>query len=237
MPKVLVLYVFHIFNDRVKHFIEKCMFQDNSIHFILISNGNNNFYCPPYAKKLVRKNIGYDFGGWSEGVIKNHLYNKYDRYIFVNSSIKGPFMPPGYNRWTDLYINGLKDNIKLFGSTINTIDDPINKSHVQSYIFAMDKITLRYLIDSKLFSLTNHAKTFREAITKKEILMSRLIIKKGWNIGSLFKYYDGVDFTFSTKKPKDYNFKFLNDIMYDRYKNSIWKLDELVFVKGNRVNC
>lgn len=45
MPKVLVLYVFHIVNDRVKHFIEKCMFQDNSIHFILISNGNNNFYC------------------------------------------------------------------------------------------------------------------------------------------------------------------------------------------------
>jgi hypothetical protein len=139
--------------------------------------------------------------------------------------------------WTDLYINGLKDNIKLFGSTINTIDDPINKSHVQSYIFAMDKITLRYLIDSNLFSLTNHAKTFREAIDKKEILMSRLIIKKGWNIASLFKYYDGVDFTFSTKKPKDYNVKFLNDIMYDRYKNSIWKLDELVFVKGNRVNC
>ena len=42
--KVLVLYVFHVVNNRVKHFIEKCMFEDSAIHFILISNGNNNFY-------------------------------------------------------------------------------------------------------------------------------------------------------------------------------------------------
>ena len=42
------------------------------------------------------------------------------------------------------YVN-LNNNIKLFGSTINTISEPYNKAHVQSYIFAMDKETLKYL--------------------------------------------------------------------------------------------
>ena len=236
MVKTLVLYVFHIVNNRVLHFIENCMFQANDVHFILISNNvNNKFYCPPYAKKILRHNIGYDFGGWSEGLFNNHAYNRYDRYIFVNSSVMGPFMPKGYTRWTDVYLDGLKDNIKLFGSTINTINNPLTSSHVQSYIFAMDKITLMYLINCEIFSRTNHAKTFREAINNKEILMSRKIIDKGWNIGSLFKYYNNVDFTFSTKKPKDYNIKFLNDIMKSSCKNKLWTLDELCFIKGNRI--
>ena len=48
--------------------------------------------------------------------------------------------------------------------------------------------------------------------------MSRKIIDNKWNIGSLLDYYKGVDFTFNEKKPEDYNIKFLNDIMYDRFK-------------------
>lgn len=65
--------------------------------------------------------------------------------------------------------------------------------------------------------------------------MSRKIIDNKWNIGSLLDYYKGVDFTFNEKKPQDYNIKFLNDVMYNRFKGVIWNLNELVFVKGNRI--
>lgn len=85
---------------------------------------------------LFRDNLGYDFGGWSEALFKDNLHEKYENYIFVNSSVVGPFLKPDFKgRWTDIYINGLKDNVKLFGSTINTIKDPLNWAHVQSYIF------------------------------------------------------------------------------------------------------
>ena len=153
MSKLLVLYVFHIYNDRVKHFINNCIFYNENIDFIIISNNkNNNFEAPIYVQKLFRNNKGFDFGGWSEALLKNNLYKNYDNFIFLNSSVIGPFLPSDYKgNWTDIYVNGLQNNVKLFGSTINTCNDPLNKSHVQSYIFSMNKNTLEYLINCEIF--------------------------------------------------------------------------------------
>jgi len=196
---------------------------------------NVKFELPSHIKTMNRPNIGYDFGGWSECVLKDDMYKKYDNFIFANSSIIGPFLTNG--RWTDIYINGLKDNVKLFGSTINTIDNPLEQSHVQSYIFSMDREALEYLIRCDIFSITNYAERYIDAIFKKEVLMSRKIIENGWNIGCLMKYYDNVDFTFKTKSPGEYKNQFLNDVMYEKYRGIIWKDEyELVFIKGNRIN-
>jgi lipopolysaccharide biosynthesis protein len=237
MGKLLVLYVFHIYNDRVEHFIKNCIFYNKNIDFIIISNNkNNNYEAPDYVKKLFRDNIGFDFGGWSEALLINNLYKNYDNFIFLNSSVIGPFLPSDYKgNWTDIYVNGLQNNVKLFGSTINTIDDPLNQSHVQSYIFSMNKTTLEYLINCEIFSITNYAKTFNDAIWNKEVLMSRKIIENNWNIGSLLSYYKDVDFTFKYKKPLEYKIVFMNDIMYQEYKDKIWNIYEIVFIKGNRV--
>jgi len=238
MSKVLVLYVFHIYNDRVKYFIDNCIFNDTNVDFIMISNDKKNVLnLPSHVKTMYRDNIGFDFGGWSEALLTNNLYEKYDKFIFVNSSVIGPFLPSYYkDKWTDVYINGLHDDIKLFGSTINTCKNPLHASHVQSYIFSMDKNTLEYLIKCEIFSVTNYAKTFDDAIMNKEILMSKKIIENNWNIGSLLKHYKNVDFTFKKKKPDDYNIVFLDDVMYSHYRNYVWSEYQLVFIKGNRIN-
>ena len=234
--KTLVLYVFHEYNERVNAFINKAVFKDENVDFIFICNNKTlHFVVPEYVTVLKRNNIGYDFGGWSDALLTNDLYKKYDNFIFANSSIVGPYVPLNYTgRWTDIYLNRLTSNIKLFGSTINTIQDPLHKSHVQSYIFAMDKETLNFLIKKEIFTMKSYVKTFNDAIFQKEVLMSRYIIKNGWNIGCLNKYYDGVDFRFVTKKPQDYSKPFLDDIMYPRYENKLWSRQGLLFVKGNR---
>ena len=228
MTKILVLYVFHIYNNLVEHFIKNCIFYDENVDFIIISNDKTlTFNVPNYVKTLSRDNIGFDFGGWSDALLMDDFYKKYDFFIFVNSSVIGPFIPSYYkDKWTDIYINGLQNNIKLFGSTINTQDDPINNSHVQSYIFSMDKPTLQYLINCEIFSMSNYAKTMDEAIWQKEVLMSRKIIKNKWNIGSLFQYYKNIDFTCV----ENHNIKFLNDIMYPCFDNTLWNKYELVFI-------
>ena len=238
MTKLLVLYVFHIFNDNVKHFIKHCTFKDENVDFIIISNDKSNtFEVPDYVKTVMRDNIGYDFGGWSDALLTHNVYENYDNFIFVNSSVIGPFLPSYYNgKWTDIYINGLKNNVKLFGSTINTLGNPLHLSHVQSYIFSMDKNTLQYLIHCGIFSITNYTSTLHETIWLKEVLMSRKIIENNWNIGSLLQYYKDIDFTFSTKKPEEYNIIFLDDVMYPYYVNTLWNTIELVFIKGNRIN-
>ena len=236
MVKTLVLYVFHEMNERVELFINHALFYDVNVDFIMISNNRHNvFEVPYYVKKIFRCNIGYDFGAWSEVLLSNNLYQNYDNFIFANSSIMGPFLNNDYKgKWTDKYLNGLKDNIKLFGSSICAGKDPINTAHVQSYIFAIDKEVLNFLILQEVFCFTNIDVLLHETIYFKEILMSRKIIENGWNIGSLMKHYENVDFTFLNKTPNDYKINFFDDVMYFNFRNSIWDEYEICFIKGNR---
>ena len=241
MTKLLVLYVFHIYNDMVKNFINNCIYNDDDVDFIIISNNKDNTIEIPdiynNVKTLFRDNIGYDFGGWSDALLLNDLYKNYDNFIFVNSSVIGPFLPSDFKgKWTDFYINGLEKNVKLFGSTINTLNNPLTSAHVQSYIFSMDITTLKYLIKCDIFSISNYVSTFHDAIHNKEILMSRKIIENNWNIGSLFQGYKGVDFTFKNKTPEESYITFVNDIMFPQFRNVLWTDYELVFIKGNRIN-
>lgn len=232
--RTLVLYAFHIYNDRVHRFINSCIFEHENIDFCIICNNKEtNFDCPNYVKVIKRDNIGFDFGAWSHGLLENNYYLKYDTFICVNSSVIGPYLPPNFQgNWTDIYVNGLK-KYKLFGSTINTIEKPHTHAHVQSYIFSFDKKTLEFLIEKNIFSLTDVAKTMNEAIWLKEVKMSQIITNNGWNIGSLLKIYENVDFT--KKSLDEYNIPILNDLMYTRYRNNYWNEYELIFIKGNRV--
>jgi len=232
----LVLFVFHEMNIRVASFIRYGIFKDPAVDFIFIANNKDVYFeVPSYVRVLRRDNIGYDFGGWSDGLLTDELYKGYSSFIFVNSSVIGPFMRPGEKRrWTDLYLEGLVGNVKLFGSTINTCMRPITHSHVQSYIFALGRTTLDYLIDCGIFSMTDYVETFDDAIHKREIAMSRRVIEKGWNIGSLLRYYKGVDFTFSDRQPEAYHLVFLDDPMETHCYNKLWNEYDLVFVKGNR---
>ena len=237
MPRLIVLYVFHLYNERVRHFIDHAIFYDENVDFVMISNDKeNHFDAPPYVIKMYRDNIGFDFGGWSDAMLTDNLYENYDYFLFVNSSVVGPFVPYDYiGKWTDIYLNGLKNNVKLFGSTINAIGDPKTWAHVQSYIFCMDKMTLHFLMDCHIFSTTHYAADFHQAIWDKEVGMSRKIIENGWNIGSLLPCYDAVDFTFKDKTPEEYNITFFRDVMEPEYHDVLWSKYDLVFIKGNRV--
>lgn len=238
--KVLVLFVFHQYNERVKHFIENCIFYDKNVDFLIICNNpKTEFSHPKYVSVIRRENLGYDFAGWSEGLLIGNRYKKYDYFLFVNSSVMGPFLDANDKRnYVDIYLEPLnKNDVKLFGSTINTQCNPEVSSHVQSYIFSVDREALEHLIYTEIFSLTNSSKTFQDAITNKEIKMSRDIIDNNWNIGCLHRYYKDIDFRYINKlNQKDFNYvKKYGDIMVKKYQNYLWKNKELVFVKGNRL--
>ena len=267
--RTLVLYVFHEYNNRVEYFINNAIFKDEDIDFRIICNDPNlQFNVPPYVKVLFRENIGYDFGAWSYGLLHDETYKSYDNFIFVNSSVSGPYNTKG-GRWTDIYINGLTDDIRLYGSTINTLyqsytrflyelDNCISPtvscfiyplfneyamkrennvlyfSHIQSYIYAMTRETLEYLISREIFSLKNIALTFNEAIINKEILMSREILNNNWNIGCLMSQYKGIDFRVIYKNPPECVANCPEDVMFSSYIGKYINPEELVFIKGNR---
>ena len=184
--KTLVLYHFWKQNQRVDFFVKHGIFHDPNVDFIIISNSNEiNFEVPPYVKTLKRKNIGYDFGGWSDALLNNNLYKGYTHFIFINCSVFGPFVKGTTKKWTDFFIEGLKDNIGIFGSTINCPGQSISikDCHVQSYAFTINKTILEYLMKNNIFT-KRYARTMREAIWK-ERSMTKLVCHIGKNIGCL----------------------------------------------------
>lgn len=233
IKNTIVLYCFHTVNDNVNHFIKNALFDDPDVDFMFICNNPTiKVNVPPYVTVMHRENKGYDFGAWSDAVLTHNLVDKYKRFIFVNSSVIGPYIK---GRWTDHFLNGLKDNVKLFGCTINAMRDPIYKSHVQSYLFCMDDHTLSFLIKKGIFSYT-YTRSFNHTIQFKEVLMSRLLIDNGWNIGSMLPYYKGIDFTFKDKSLTKH-FAFMPNIMTQEYKDRLWTKEQLIFIKGNRIDC
>jgi hypothetical protein len=58
MKKILVLYVFHIFNRRVNYFINNAIIEDDNVDYIIICNNKNIRLnsLPSYVKTLYRNN-------------------------------------------------------------------------------------------------------------------------------------------------------------------------------------
>ena len=234
--KILVLYVLNKHNDRSKKFINETIYEDKKIDFLVIFNINRikekeGFEVPKYAKKFFRKNRGLDFGGWSHALFNLNLHDKYRYFIFLNDSIDGPYCQPA-NKWPWKFIENLnKNNIKLFGCTINCRTDPPKNIHVQSYAFCMDVSCLKYLIEKDIFEKNISSQSSKKSVTikNKEILMSKYVLQNGWNIGCFHKHYNNVDFTFKKKSYESYNRKFYDDIMYPKYENKLWTPEELIF--------
>jgi hypothetical protein len=230
--KTLVLYTFHIYNNNVEYFIKKGIFKDDNIDFIFIINDPKlKVDVPDYVKIINRENKGYDFGAWSEGLLTNNLYMNYDYFIFANSSVIGPILPTYYKgKWTDIFLDGLTDTIKLYGCTINTCGlescNPNLDSHVQSYVFCTDKIGINILINKEIFSLTYQINNWEDVVRNKEIRMSREIINSNYNIGCVFNYYKDIDFR-QTKIEKA-----LNDLTHNRhFFNENLHPYEVIFIK------
>lgn len=243
--KILVVYVFHELNSRVEMFLKLGVFKSDKIDFMFVCNNPHfkfdrirNF--PNYVLTHTRENTGYDFGAYSFALTHENIYKKYDKYILMNSSCKGPYIPTYYKgNWTEPFIDGLQGDVKLFGAMINPESHPTELAHVQTNIFAIDREALEYLIETEIFDLENIQKKQGDAVLFQEILMSRLIIERGWNIGCLFQAFKDVDFRFIDKSPYQYpqqvqKFLFYGDLQYPQYKNNVWSPYQLIFYKGNR---
>jgi len=240
--KTLILYVFHRINDNVVNFIEYAVFESKKYHFVIISNATDNnidsLNIPSYVTVIIRDNIGFDFGGWSVGLLENDRYKSYDNFLFLNASVVGPFIPPYFNQpWPDLVTFGLKGDIKIYGGTINNYNEyghyvPGKSHHVQSFSFALDRVGLDVYFDKEIFSLTKFNDSHLSTIINCEVGGSRAILEAGYNIGCNMKRYEGTDFRFPERYNRDH---YAADCMYDAsYSSFFLHPYETIFIKSNR---
>ena len=203
ISKVLVIYVYaesHSFSlSNLKYFLRFGMKKCSNIDYYIIIQQMNNTklnqmnlpLLPSNGHYVEHENECFDLGtiGWflSKGITNK---NRYKYFIFLNSSVRGPYLVSYYeeNQWEKIFTNRLNDYVKLVGPTISCQASP----HVQSYFWAMDRIALDILLnDSEIFSCHQ---TQVDAIYRGEIPASRLLFNNGFTIGSLMKKYQKIDF-------------------------------------------
>jgi hypothetical protein len=177
--------------------------------YLFIINGKISIEIPEKnnIKVLYRKNEDYDFGAYNDALETIDI-NNYNYYFFINTSVRGPFIPSYVNiKWYEPFINLLIDDVKLVGTTINILNKDTNESrsfynktkfekpytHVQTQMFAMTQECLKFLIFSKLFSNYDYD-NYGEFIAVKEILMSQLVLKNNWNISCIIPEYQNIDY-------------------------------------------
>lgn len=81
-------------------------------------NGDTKLYKKipnkPNIRYIRRKNDCYDMGAFAEVLIKDDLYKRYNRFITLNASIRGPFMPNWSSScWSDMFFGKITEKVKV----------------------------------------------------------------------------------------------------------------------------
>jgi hypothetical protein len=151
---------------------------------------------------LSRKNFGMDFGAFNTSLewVKQKKPHRYKYFVFINSSLRGPFMPkwtPNSFHFTDALTQYLKQesNTKLAGSYITCLptDEPSPGPIVESLFFAVNNISLSWLIMDGIFKPKD---TKYETALESEYSLATSILSRGGRLDGLSsRYAVGIDWS------------------------------------------
>lgn len=202
MSKTLVLYHFfekdQSYLDNLSHFLAFGYREDVDYIVTLASEVSVELPQAKNIKYLKVENRNYDFGGFSDALATVANVKKYQNVIFVNCSVRGPFMPDylDISQWTEPFVNGLTESVALFGATICSpnskhkyFDAEANSQvHVQSFAYCLDADILHKLIEQNFFN-SNVELTRDEVVKHYEIGLSQRVLDLGKNISCLVPEY------------------------------------------------
>ncbi|PSR88577.1 hypothetical protein BD289DRAFT_482077 [Coniella lustricola] len=133
--------------DNLKFFLKRGLHA--AADFIFIFNGETDAsdLVPTSlanVKVVKRENTCYDIGAFGQVLAKDALWQRYKRFITLNASVRGPFLPVWSDEcWSDAFFNKLSDKVKLVGLTYHCVPNP----HVQSMLLATDRVGMEILLD------------------------------------------------------------------------------------------
>jgi hypothetical protein len=155
---------------------------------------------------------------------KRPLRERYKRFILMNASIRGPFVPLWSNScWSDAYLNKLSDKIKvtlrptsshhtksivlnitiiqLVGMSYNC---HTNRGHVQSMIWATDRRGLEVILQPT--GIGECFSTLQSAIDG-EVRTTQLLRDNGYEVDVFLSVYHSKDKETKPKTPAKSNWK------------------------------
>lgn len=250
---ILILYCYYekneIYKNNLELFLKLGIYEECDYIFIINDKLSINIPKNKNIKIFYRENKDYDFGAYNYA-LKQINIDDYKYFFFLNTSIRGPFIPSYNNiKWYIPFINLLSNDIKLVGTTINILNTDSNESrifknitkfekpytHVQTQMFVMDNECLKFLLEKELFENNNY-NNYIEFIAIKEILMSQLVLKNNWNISCIIPEYQNIDYRLLKN---DINLSSINGD--PNFSNACFNRTihpyESIFIKINRNMC
>lgn len=210
--KVAVLY--HHFNEtnggasNLNFFLNFGILPDVDYYFSLVNCLTG--IIPEKENFIVRQyqNHDYDFGGFSKLVNEFEIAKRYKYIIFLNSTVKGPFvLGDPMQCWIQKFLQPLGGDVALSGMSISILHPSSPHAmdffkrhgrqpvlpHVQTMAFCMASRTLSSLIDDGFFSrdLNSDRKLI---ISEFELLLSHRILSSGYNISCCLPMYQNIDY-------------------------------------------
>ena len=145
------------------------------------------------------ENEGMDFAAHNvtiEYLRKKNQYKRYKYFIFLNSSIRGPFypsyMPEGW-QWTMAYTQRFKRDVKLVSSSIvclPKVDAGGYGPKVESWAFAIDQEALDLVTAAGVFHLRTCKLCDDGVVVMGEYGLSNILLSKNFNIATLMSRYN-----------------------------------------------
>lgn len=208
-PRTLIVYIYgkthQMSEENLSFFIRTAVrASHNADYYFIIQRINGSIFdekqfpsLPSNAHYVFHENKCFDLGtiGWF--LLSDMIdVNKYKYFIFLNSSIRGPFIVAYYDQpiWFTIFTRRLIHPIKLVGCTISCQ----TAIHVQSYLWTMDRQTVEWFLENS--TILGCHRSMTDTIHKGEIAASQMILNAGYGIDSLMVKYQGIDFRYNQSK-------------------------------------
>ncbi|KAI2466222.1 hypothetical protein F4781DRAFT_358423 [Annulohypoxylon bovei var. microspora] len=226
--------------ENLKFFLDQGL--HGSADFIFILNGETDVadLIPKEdnIRIIQRPNFCFDLGAFGEVLKEGDLWKKYKRFITMNASLRGPFLPYWSKKcWSDAYLERVTDDVKLVGMTINCEPAP----HVQSMIWATDDVGMKLLLyppanasKPDIYGSADDAvafggcyKEFHQAI-HAEVGATGLMRNAGYKVSALMSAFQGDQYFDECEKHQ-------KDLLFDgKYFGTSLHPYETIFFKANR---
>ena len=200
--------------ENLAYFLKHGINQNSDFYFSIVGEANVDFPVLPNVKVIECKNRDMDYGGISR-VLKEHIIPcDYQAAIILNSTVRGPFEFGGGGTWQDQFLSLLKDDVHLVGAAISVLHPTSPHAadfnliysvagvvpHAQSMAYGISKDALEYLNREGFYDQSFESDR-NKIICGYELLMSHLILRRGWNISCLLHKYRDLDYRSLTVDP------------------------------------
>jgi hypothetical protein len=200
--------------ENLDYFLKHGINQNSDFYFSVVGDANLPFPTLPNVNVIECKNRDMDYGGISHVLKERIIPCGYQSAIILNSTVRGPYQRSDGGVWQQRFLSLLKGDIHLVGAAISVLHPTSPHAadfntmystagavpHAQSMAYGISKDALEYLNQEGFYDQSFESDR-NKIICGYELLMSHLILRRGWNISCLLHKYRDLDYRSLTVDP------------------------------------